>query len=148
MTISNSAKPLPLPLLGGKEPIVDPRTGVATPYFLGIMQQTRLLLLGANRIIPCEATGTNLITLTPLYPVAPLIDAYRDFDTFRFIAAADSTGSVTATVVPQRGTLATVKVYKNGGAAQAGAGDVLTGRMYDATFNDALDGGAGGLVLK
>jgi hypothetical protein len=99
-------------------------------------------------VIPCEATGTNLITLTPLFPVAPLLDIYRSFDRFTFVAAVDSTGSVTATVVPQRGTLATLKVYKNGGATQAGAGDVLAGRLYDAIFNDALDAGVGGLVLK
>jgi len=148
MTISNSAKPLPLPQLGDQNAIINPRTGVPTPYFLAQWQQMRKLLLGANRIIPCEATGTNLITLTPLHPVSPLIDAYRDFDTFRFIAAATSTGTITATVVPERGTLATLKAYKNGGSTQAGSGDVVAGRMYDATFNDALDSGAGGLVLK
>jgi len=148
MTIADAAKPLPTPQLGGKRPIVDPQTGFATPYLLTTFQETRQRWLGASRIIPCEATGTNVITMTPLHPVSPLIDAYRVFDRFTFVAANTSTGSVTATVVPERGTLATLKVYKDGGSTQAGSGDVVVGRLYDAVFNDALDGGAGGLVLK
>lgn len=147
MTIADTAKPLATPALT-KRQIADPASGLPTDYFLGLMQSIRALTQGASRVIPCEATGTNLITLTPLYPVAPLIDAYRSFDRFVFVAANTSSGSVTATVAPERGTLATLKIYKDGGSTQAGSGDVVAGRLYDAVFNDALDGGAGGLVLK
>jgi hypothetical protein len=147
MTIADSAKPTPTPQLG-RTPIVDSESGIATPYFMGLMQQTREQTLGASRNIPCEATGTNTITLTPLHPVAPLIDAYRAFDRFTFVAAASSTGAVTATVVPKKGTLATVKVYKSNGAAQAGSGDVVSGSLYDAVYAGHLDGGNGGFVLK
>lgn len=146
--ISDAAKPLATPQLGGKQAIIDPNTGIATPYFLAIFQEARRQWLGASRIVPCEASGTNLITLTPLHPVSPLIDAYRVFDRFTFVAEHTSTGAVTATVVPERGALATLKVYKTGGAAQAGNGDVVAGSLYDAVFNDALDSGNGGLVLK
>lgn len=148
MTIADDFKPPFTDPLSGKQAIIDPRTGLPTPYFLTFMAKLRAVGLGANRIIPCNATGTNVITLTPLYPVAPLIEGYRDFDRFTFVAANTSTGSITATVVPERGALATLKVYKDGGSTQAGSGDVVAGRIYDAVFNDALDGGAGGLVLK
>lgn len=131
-----------------RQPIVDPKTGIPTNYFLQHFQAWRAVLNGAARIIPCNATGTNLITLTPTHPVAPVIDGYHDYDFFVFEAEHDSTGSVTATVVPESGSLAALKVYVDGGATQAGASDVLAARLYVAIFNDALDGGAGGLVLK
>lgn len=148
MTIPAEYQITPFPSLARGQPIVDPRTGVPTDYFLGLMQQWRERALGAARIIPCAASGTNLITLTPNYPVAPLIEGYRDYDVFAFVAANNSTGAVTATVVPAKGTLATLKVYIDGGATQAGSGDVDAGKLYLAIFNDALDAGAGGLVLK
>ena len=148
MTITAAFQVTPFPALTRGQPIVDVNTGLPTDYFLGLMQQWRERTLGAARIIPCAAAGTNIITLTPNSPVAPLIDGYRDYDVFTFVAANNSTGSVTATVVPVRGTLATVKAYITGGAAQAGSGDVVAGSLYLAIFNDLLNAGAGGLVLK
>src|SRR4051794_13811741 len=108
MTISNAAKPLGTPQLGKAQPIVDPATGRPTDYMLGYAQAHRRQWLAASRNIPCEATGTNVITLTPLHPVSPLIDAYRVFDRFTFVAEHTSTGAVTATVVPERGVLTTL----------------------------------------
>lgn len=102
---------------------------------------------GTNRIIPCNAAGTNAITLTML-AVAPLVQGYFDFDTYRVVAAATSTGLVTASVVMPQGALATIKVFKTNGSAQATTGDITIGLLYDFTYVDSLDGGAGGFVLR
>jgi len=127
----------------------DVRSGRPTnKHLVELLRQLRDQNLGGSRIIPCTATGTNVLVLTPNHPVAPVIERYNDFDAFAFVAANNSTGAVTATVVPATGTLATIKVYKTNGAAQAGAGDVVAGSFYLAFFVDALDAGAGGFVLK
>ena len=102
---------------------------------------------GTNRIIPCNASGTNVITLTML-SVAPLVQGYFDFDTYRAVAAATSTGLVTALVVTPQGTLATIKVFKTNGSAQATAGDITIGLLYDFTYVDSLDSGNGAFVLR
>lgn len=102
---------------------------------------------GTNRIIPCNASGTNVITLTMLQ-VSPLVQGYFDFDTYRAVAAATSTGLVTASVVTPQGALATIKVFKTNGSAQATTGDITIGLLYDFTYVDSLDGGAGGFVLR
>ena len=100
-----------------------------------------------NRLTPCNASGKNVITLTPL-TASPLITGYVDYEIYSFVAAQTSDGSVTGTVVPESGSLATVKFYKTNGSAQAGAGDVVAGSLYLGIYNDALDSGNGGIVLK
>jgi hypothetical protein len=100
-----------------------------------------------NRITPCNATGKNVITLTPL-DASPLIEKYVDYEVYSFVAEQTSDGSVTMTVVPRDGALATLKAYKTNGAAQAGAGDIVAGSLYLAIYNDALDTAAGGFVIK
>lgn len=102
---------------------------------------------GTNRIIPCNATGTNVITLTML-SVQPLVQGYYDFDTYRAVAANTTTGLVTASVVTSSGALATIKVFKTNGSAQATTGDITTGLLYDFTYVNSLDSGNGGLVLR
>lgn len=103
---------------------------------------------GTNRIIPCNASGTNVVTLTML-ATAPLIKGYRDYDTYRAVAVNTSTGAVTALVVTQEGAaLGTVPVYKNNGAAPASTGDITAGLLYDFTYVDSLNSGAGGFVLR
>lgn len=102
---------------------------------------------GTNRVIPCNASGTNVITLTML-AVAPLVKGYRDYDTYRAVAASTTTGLVTALVTTPQGALATIPVYKNNGAAQATTGDITSGLLYDFTYVDALNSGNGGFVLK
>lgn len=102
---------------------------------------------GTNRIIPCNATGTNVITLTML-ATSPLVQGYRDFDTYRAVAAATSTGLVTALVATPQGNLATIKVFKTNGSAQATTGDITINLLYDFTFVDSLDSGNGGFVLR
>lgn len=147
MTISTAATATPISKPNGMFPFTDLQTGCLTEHGLQIMNQYYNFIVGMNRVTPCNASGKNLITLTPL-AASPLIEKYTDYELYSFVAEQTSDGSVTATVVPKKGALATVKVYKTNGAAQAGAGDVVAGSLYLAIYNDALDTGAGGLVIK
>lgn len=119
----------------------------ASPTFVSTIQALRDYINGMNRITPCSAAGTNLITLTP-NDATPLLKSYVDYEVYAFTAAATSTGLVTMTVVPKNGVLATLKAFKNNGAAQATAGDIVLNSVYLAIFADHLDGGAGGFVIK
>ncbi len=157
MAIPGDAKQTPIPALvrldaggaGGASAtgtIVDLQQKAA-------LDQMRGYVNGAGRIFACSATGTNVITLTPNGHgdedgTSPTLEGYCFGDAFVFWAENNSTGAVTATVVPKTGTLATIKAYKTNGAAQAGSGDVVANSLYVAWFNPMLDSGNGGLVLK
>lgn len=145
--VASAAIASPIPKPNSTAAFVDPATGALTQHGLTLLSQWHARMVGTSRLIPCEATGKNTITLTPLSP-SPAIEKYQAFDAFVFVAAQTSDGSVTATVVPAKGTLATIKAYKSSGATQAGSGDVVSGSLYLAVYNDALDSAAGGLVLK
>ena len=154
MSIPFLAKPTPIDSPNISFPAVDPETGLYTPQELRRQNKLRNYVVGMGRIIPCLcASSSNLLTLTPNGSGAedgesPLIEGYRFGDMFLFVADANSTGAVTATVVPKSGTLATIKVYINGGASQAGAGDVSADRVYLGVFAYNVDGGNGGLVIR
>jgi hypothetical protein len=128
-------------------PFVDPKTGILSEHGIQLMSQYYNFIVGMNRVTPCNATGKNVVTLTPL-TASPLIEKYVDYEIFAFVAEQTSDGSVTGTVVPRKGSLSTIKFYKTSGAAQAGAGDVVAGSLYLGIYNDALDSGNGGIVLK
>lgn len=147
MSISAAATATPLSKPTGIFPFVDPQTGNLSDHGLQLLNQYYNFIVGMNRLTPCNASGKNVITMTPLSS-SPLITAYVDYEIYSFVAAQTSDGNVTGTVVPASGSLATVKVYKTNGATQAGSGDVVAGSLYMAIYNDALDSGAGGLVLK
>lgn len=147
MTIPATAITTPLSKSNNLSAFVDLETGALSTHGLLLLSEWRDFLVGINRIIPCNASGTNVITLTPL-TAAPLIEKYVDHETYRFVALNSTTNSVTATVVPRKGTLSTLKVYIDGGSTQAGNGDITAGRLYDAIYNSALDTAAGGFVLK
>lgn len=147
MTISTAATPTPISRPNGVFPVVDLTTGCFTEHGLQLLNGFRNFVVGMNRITPCNASGTNVITLTPL-EASPLIEKYADFEAFAFVAANNSTGDVTMTVVPRDGTLATLKAYKTNGSAQAGNGDIAAGSFYLAFYVDSLDSGAGGFVIK
>lgn len=147
MTISTAATPTPISKPNGVAAFVDITTGCLTEHGLQLMAQYRNFMVGMNRITPCNASGTNVITLTPL-DASPLIEKYADYEVFSFVAANTSSGAVTMTVVPRDGALATLKAYVSNGATQANTGDVVAGSLYLAIYNDALDSGAGGFVLK
>ena len=147
MSISPAATGTPITKPNGVFPFVDLTTGNLTEHGLQVLNQYYNFIVGMNRITPCNATGTNVITLTPL-TASPLIEKYVDYEIYAFVAANSSTGAVTMTVVPRDGTLATVKAYKTNGSAQAGNGDISANSLYLAIYNDALDSGAGGFVIK
>lgn len=99
--------------------------------------------VGALVTIPCTATGTNTIALTPTANT-PTVAAYTSLaPQFAFIAAATSNGAVTANF----NGLGAKKLYKNNGATQAGSGDIISGSLYTCVYNSALDSAVGGLVL-
>lgn len=98
-------------------------------------------LLGA---IPCSATGTNAITLTPLPAAfAPNVASYSNYLLFSFIPFANSTGALTIRV----GTLAFLNVYKTDGVTQAGAGDFQNKSFVILGYNSALNSNAGGFQI-
>ncbi len=146
MTIPAAAYVPPLTNFTQGIPITD-SSGKLTQNGIQTLQGIVLFLNGMNRIIPCNATGTNVVTLTML-TTSPQITQYNDFDTYRAVAANTTTGLVTALVATPSGNLATIKVFKNNGAAQATTGDITSGLLYDFTFVDSLDSGNGGLVLR
>lgn len=95
-------------------------------------------------IVPCQCVSTgNALELTPIMHREGEA-TYANHMPFSAVADATTAGSVTASV----GALPVVKVYKDGGSTQAGAGDIVSGRLYLFIYNSALDGGNGGLVLK
>ena len=146
MTIPASAKGTPIPKANQLAPFVDLTTGALTPHGLQLLDAYRNFVVGMNRVIPCSAAGTNVITLTP-NDASPLLEKYIDHEIFIFVAAGTSTGAVTATVVPRDGSLATIGVYIDGGASQAGAGDVLINRLYLLVYNSSVVAG-GSFILK
>lgn len=147
MSIATAAIGTPISRPNGLFPIVDIKTGCLTEHGLQLLSQMQGFIVGMNRITPCNASGTNVITLTPL-DASPLIEKYVDYEVFTFVAANTSSGTVTMTVVPRDGALATLKAYKTNGAAQATTSDIVAGSLYFAIYNDALDTGAGGFVIK
>jgi hypothetical protein len=147
MSISTAATATPISKPNGVFPFVDLQTGCLTEHGLQVLNQYYNFTVGMNRITPCNASGTNVVSLTPL-TASPLIEKYTDYEVFSFVAANTTSGSVTMTVVPRSGSLSTLKAYKTNGAAQAGSGDIVSGSLYLAIYNDALDSGAGGFVIK
>ena len=146
MAIPNDARPTPLGQVNANIQVVGQSGRLTTE---AINQQSRLVdyVQGMGRIIPCSATGTNLITLQP-NDATPKLEGYIFGDMFVFWAEITSTGSVTMTVVPKTGALATLKAYKTNGSAQAGSGDVVANSVYMAVYAPHLDTAAGGFVLK
>lgn len=146
MTISAAATGTPIPRPNQQLQFVDPKTGNLGDHGVQLLTAWYNFIVGMNRVTPCNATGTNFITLTPL-DASPLIEGYRDYEIYGFVAENDSVVPVTATVTPKSGTLATLNVYKTDGT-EATLGDVVAGSFYFLIYVDSLDGGAGGFVLK
>ena len=146
MSIPATAQVAPLANFSQATPITD-SNGRLTQNGIQNLQALVGFLNGMNRIIPCNASGINIITLA-LLQTSPLVTQYNDFDTFRAVAANSTTGTVTALVATSSGNLATLNVYKNNGANAAGSGDIAAGLLYDFTYVDSLNSGAGGFVVR
>jgi hypothetical protein len=140
MTISATATGTPLPKANSVAQFVDPRTGSLSPHGAQLMNQWQRFSVGMNRITPCNAsTASNVITLTPL-TASPLLEKYVSFETFGFVADATTTGNVTLTVAPVKGTLSTLNVYMENGGVLASSGSIVAGRFYLVSYVDSLDG--------
>jgi hypothetical protein len=111
MSIATAAKGTPLGKPLSTFAFVDIQTGNLTDYGAQLLSQYRNFIVGMNRVTPCDASGKNVITLTPL-DASPLIEKYVDYEIFAFVADQTSDASVTMTVVPRDGTLSTLKAYK------------------------------------
>lgn len=147
MSIPASARPSPISQPNQRIAFIDPQTGLLTSNGIGVLTDIINYVNGASRLIPCSATGTNLLALTML-SISPLIKQYNDYDVYQFVAAATSTGVLTAFVTTLQGALPTLKVFKTNGSAQATTGDVTVNLQYELTYVDSLDAGAGGFVLR
>lgn len=92
-------------------------------------------------IIPCTATGTNAIVLTPINGV-PQPLTYANYQAYAFVALNTSTSNVTAQVTG----LPTLNVYLPNNT-QAASGSIVAAQFYMVVYNSALNAGAGGFSL-
>src|SRR5215472_4294070 len=99
---------------------------------------TMFNICGQQGNIPCTASGTNAITLTPDTNFF-LPTAYANYGMFSFSSAGSSTGPVTLQV----GGLGFLRVFTLG-SFQANANDIIGGETYIVVFNQSYDSGAGG----
>jgi hypothetical protein len=106
---------------------------------------TNFNALGALVNIPCTASGTNTIALTPFASLTlPTVSAYTDqAPVFSFFAAATSTGAITINI----NGLGAKKLFKNNGQTLAGSNDLISGALYQVSFKQSLDGGSGGFII-
>ena len=126
---------MPLPVVFAALPSGDNAASLLDTQFTAVAGFT---------VIPCAATGQNVIELEP-FADAPNVTAYTDLSpVFAFTAPETSTGNVTMNVA----NLGEHQCYKGNGAALLGTGDIVAGQVYQATFLTALNAGAGGFVVN
>lgn len=101
-----------------------------------------LASLASSIVLPCTASGTNVITITPVSQTLSVL-SYSDKERYGFVAPATSTASVSLRV----GVLPIVPLYKADGVSQCGLGDINTDQYYDIVFLQALNGGGGGFEI-
>ncbi|HKD46438.1 MAG TPA: hypothetical protein VKB67_02010 [Rhizomicrobium sp.] len=104
---------------------------------------TQFTNVATGMSLPCTATGTNAISLTPLTSFPALL-AYTELGGYRFVAAGNSTAPVTL----QYNGLGLLPVYHADGTTQASTADLVAGEQYIATFHQALNSGSGGFYLE
>lgn len=131
-----------------QEPIVDPH-GRLTRYGVQLLESMWRQVAAGYVIVPVVVTqaDVNVLTLQPLLHEEGG-ETLAQGMAFWGTAAQNSTGAVTAILAKPSRALPAVKVYKSNGLAQAGAGDVVQNGRYLFVYDEDLDGGAGGLVLK
>src|SRR5215469_6846491 len=125
---------------------------MALPFIFATDQTAQMVWLDTNfgavastGIIPCTATGTNSIVLTPLANVQT-ITAYAIQGlplTFAFVAAATTTGATTIQV----NALSALNAYLPDSVTQVGAGQIVLNQFYIVRYNPALNSSAGGLAI-
>lgn len=111
------------------------------PFSLWDQSLADMGLLGT---IPCTASGTNVITLTPnASAFAPTLVTYSNYLRFSFVAVAGSTGAITAKV----DGLGFLNVYLVDGVTQAASGDIAISSLCSLTYSSTLNSNAGGFYL-
>jgi hypothetical protein len=100
--------------------------------------------LGALTVIPCVASGTNMIVLTPMAN-SPSIPAYSEFMMFSGVAAATNTASVTANV-SGLGILAVFRDTVSGPVPLSG-GELSVGNYFVLAFDPSLNSNSGGFHI-
>jgi hypothetical protein len=127
---------------------IDTTTGRLTQYGLTLLDEIWRRIADGYATIPCNATmAANVVTLTPTLHEQGA-NTYADGLIFSALMYDTSSGDVTAKVASGTKELAEIKVLKDDGAAQAGSGDIDSGKLYLFVYHSALDGGAGAFVLK
>lgn len=127
---------------------IDIQTGMLTDYGINFLEGLWRQIAPGFPIIPCDfSMAANVITLTPQLDEEGG-HTYATGLGYWALANATSTGDLTAKVKKGTTTLSTIKVLKTAGAAQATTGDIVSGSVYLFIYHEALDGGAGALVLK
>lgn len=105
--------------------------------------------LGAISYVPCTASGTNTITLTPKTNT-PAINGYSQLQGYPFVATTTNTGSVQIQVLgPSGSPLTLLQAYKlsSGGPTPLTSGDIQLGSYYIPVYDLALNSGVGGFHL-
>lgn len=128
---------------------VDSKTGIlVNTTGLQLLTQHHQVINGLTPVISCTCTNVgNVYTLKP-FNVAPNVANYYSYFGFAFVASASSTGTVTATVLPNTGALPTLPVLKTHGSAAAGNGDLTINLFYIVRYVDTLNSGNGALVIQ
>ena len=126
---------MPLPITFANLPAGDNPASLLDTQFAAVAGFT---------VIPCSATGQNIIQLRPFLD-APVVSQYSDLSpVFTFAATESSTGDVTLNV----NGLGEFVAFKANGAVIASAGDLQAGLVYQAAFFSGLNHGAGGFVVN
>lgn len=126
---------------------VEKDTGVLSNTGQSLLQGYFKSINGLTPTVSCNCTNVgNVYTLTPLN-ISPIVLNYYSYCGFAFVASGTSTGATTATIVPNTGSLPTLPILKNHGAAPAAGGDLTTGLFYVMRYVDSLNGGNGAFVL-
>lgn len=103
---------------------------------------TMFNVVGTMGTVFTTAAGANTIALTPTTNM-PTITAYTNYRAFGFVAAANSSGAVTANV----SGVGALPVYLGDGVTQATSGSIVSGAYYLIAYNSALNSGGGGFQL-
>lgn len=93
--------------------------------------------------IPSIASGTNTLVLTPIGN-APSLSNYQNFSSFRFVATATSSASVSAGYQ----ALPSLPVFFSDGITQIGSGAIISGQEYVLIFVQSVNSGAGGFIIE
>lgn len=105
--------------------------------------------LGAISYVPCTASGTNSITLTPRTNT-PAINGYSQMQGYPFVAVGTNTGSVQIQVLSPSGSpLTQLQAYKlsPAGPIALTGGEIQQTGYYVPVYDSALNSGAGGFHL-